>query len=134
MVHELHCALFGEAHTSLYFHALLFHGPVQHEIVCCRSTNTESEERIFKSAESAAKCTDRKRQNLLPIVLKRLQCKRSSKVNDPLHSLRQTNSRIALSAKKLPPFVGTVFKPNFVKESAFIPGPPSENWTLLGSG
>ena len=116
MVHELHCALFGEAHTSLYFHALLIHGPVQHEIVCCRSTNTESVERIFKSAESAAKCTDRKLEHLLPIVLKRLQCKRSSKVSDPLHSLRQTNSRIALSAKKLPPFVGTVFKPNFVKK------------------
>ena len=56
-----YCALFGEVHTSLYCHALLVHGPMQHEVVCSRSTNTENEERIFKSAESAAKCTD---QNL----------------------------------------------------------------------
>ena len=117
MAHELHHALFGEVHTSLYFHVLLIHGPVQHEIVCCRSTNTESEERIFKSAESAAKCKDRKPKNMLnmPIALKRLQCKRPSKMSDPLQSLRQANSRIALSAKKLPPFMGTIFKADFVK-------------------
>lgn len=69
-------------------------------------------ERIFKNANSAAKCTYGKHENLLPIVLKWLQCKNSSKVSDPLHSLRQANF---LSAKKLPPFAGTVFKPNFVK-------------------
>ena len=115
-VHELHCALFGEVHTSLYFHALLVHGPVQHEVVCCRSTNTENEERIFKSAESAAKCTDRKPENMLPSVLKRLQCKRKSKINNSIQSLKQANSRIALSAKKLPPFKGTVFKADFVKK------------------
>ena len=55
-VHELHCAMFEKVHTSLYFHALLVHGPVQHEVVCCRSTNTENE----NSAECAANGTDRK--------------------------------------------------------------------------
>ena len=69
-VHELHCAMFGKVHTSLYFHALLAHGPVQHEVVCCRSTNTENEKRIFKSAKTAANCTDRKPKNMLPSVLK----------------------------------------------------------------
>ena len=53
MVYDLHCALFGEVHTSLYFHALLVHGPVQHEIVCCRSTNTESEESFQKCRVSS---------------------------------------------------------------------------------
>ena len=37
-------------------------------------------------------------------------------MNNPLQSLRQVNSRIALSAKKLPPFPGTVFKADFVKK------------------
>ena len=36
-------------------------------------------------------------------------------MNDLLQSLRQVNSRIALSGKKLPPFPGTVFKADFVK-------------------
>ena len=116
-VHELHCAMFSKVHTSLYFHALLAHGPVQHEVVCCRSTNTGNEKRIFnKSAETAANCTDRKPKNMLPSVLKWLQCKRKSKTNNPIQSLKQANSRIALSAKKLLPFKGTVFKADSVKK------------------
>ena len=98
----------------MYYHALLIH--VQHEILCCRFTNTESKE----SAESAAKCTDRKSENILPVVLKQLQCKRSSKVNHPLHSLRQVNSRIALSAAKLPPFKGTLFQADFVQRRVHL--------------
>ena len=116
MAHKLHCALFGEVYTSSYFHALLIH--VQHEILCCRFTNTESKVRIFKSAESAAKCTDRKPDNTLPVVLKQLRCKRSSKVNH--HSLRQVNSRIALSAAKLPPFKGTLFQADFVQRRVYL--------------
>ena len=79
VIRELHRALFGEVHTSLYFHALLVHGPVQHEVVCCRSTNTVNEKRIFKSAESAAKCTDQKPKDMLLSVLKWLQYKWKSK-------------------------------------------------------
>ena len=58
IVHQLHCDLFRETKTGLYFHALLGHGPPQHEIVCSRSVNTENEERLFKCAEAAARCTD----------------------------------------------------------------------------
>ena len=118
MLHQLHCDLFGES-TSIYFHALLTHCPVQHEVVCSRSTNTEAEERIFKSAEAAAKCTDRKPENMLPAVLKRLQYKRSSKFSDPLQSLKVENSRISRSAVKLPPFKGTVFNAIFVRKHSY---------------
>ena len=118
MLHHLHCKLFGES-TSIYFHALLIHCPVQHEVVCSRSTNTEAEERIFKSAEAAAKCTDRKPENMLPAVLKRLQYKRSSKFSDPLQSLKVENSRISRSAVKLPPFKGTVFNAIFVRKHSY---------------
>ena len=46
----------------------------------------KAEERIFKSAESAAKCTDRKPENMLPGILKRLQLKRGTSVQTQLSS------------------------------------------------
>ena len=53
--------------TDLYFHALLGHGPLQHEIVCSRSVNTENEERLFKCDEAAARCTHKASiEQLLP--------------------------------------------------------------------
>ena len=120
-IHDPPAALraFGQALTSSYFHALLIHCPVQHELVCSRSANAESEERIFKGAEAAAKCTDRKPENMLPAVLKRLQCQRKSKTNNPLLSLQNANSRIAQSAEKLPPFKGTICTADFVKKRRY---------------
>ena len=100
-VHELHLELFGTAMATQYFHALLLHGPQQHEVVCSRSVNTENEERLFKSAANAAKCTERKPQNMLPTVLKRLKVKRASKMG-PIHSIRDQNSRIGSRAADLP--------------------------------
>ena len=38
----------------------------------------KSEERLFKNAESAAKCIDRKAENKLPRILKHLQLKREN--------------------------------------------------------
>ena len=121
MIHQLHWELFGQALTSSYFHALLIYCPVQHELVCSRSAKrrAESEERIFKGAEAAAKCTDRKPENVLPAVLKRLQCQRKSKTNNPLLSLLNANSRIAQSAEKLPPFKGTICTADFVKKRRY---------------
>ena len=92
--------------ATQYFHALLLHGPQQHEIVCSRSVNTENEERLFKSAANAAKCTDRKPQNMLPTVLKRLKVKRASKMG-PIHSIRDQNSRIGSRAADLPNYAGS---------------------------
>ena len=119
VVHQLHCELFGESSVGMYFHALLIHCPVQHEFVCSRSTNVENEERIFKSAESSAKCTDRKPENILPRVLKRLQSKRSLKTSNPLQNLHQSNSRIAKSASELPHFKGTVFSADFIRKHKY---------------
>ena len=79
-VHELHLELFGTAMATQYCHALLLHGPQQHEVVCSCSVNTENEERLFKSTANAAKCTDRKPQSMLPTVLKRPKVKRASKM------------------------------------------------------
>ena len=113
VIRELHRALFGEVHTSLYFHALLVHGPVQHEVVCCRSTNTENEKRIFKSLQLSALTRSLK----ICYEVCWSDCSTSGNARQhPMQTLKQANSRIALSAKKLPPFKGRVFKVDFVKK------------------
>ena len=63
--------------------------------------NTESKECLFKSAESAAKCTDRKPENMLPGILKRLQLKRENIGSDPIKQLSKRNSRINTHAEGL---------------------------------
>ena len=117
-VHELHLELFGTAMATQYFYALLLHGPQQYEVVCSRSVNTENEERLFKSAANAAKCTDRKPQNMLPTVLKRLKVKRASKMGS-IHSICDQNSRIGSRAADLPNYAGSVFPPEWIKKRPF---------------
>ena len=46
--HVTYIDLFKPDRSSIYFHSMLMHGPVQHEVVCSRSTNAEAEERLFK--------------------------------------------------------------------------------------
>ena len=92
-----------------YFHALLGHGPPQHEIVCSRSVNTENKERLFKCAEAAARCTDRKPENMLPGILKLMQCKREAVTDNPIKDLHQRNSRISVHADGLPKYTGSIF-------------------------
>ena len=117
--HELHLELFGETLNNMYFHALFVHGPMQHEVVCSRSVDTESEERLFKSAESAAKCTDRKPENLLPGILKRLQLKRENIGSDPIAQLCKRNSQINTHAEGLPVYPGTKFAMDWVKKRVY---------------
>ena len=93
IVHQLYCDLFGETKTGLYSHALLGHGPPQHEIVCSRSVNTENEERLFKCAEAAARFTGRKPENMLPGILNWIQCKREAATDNPIKDLHQRNPK-----------------------------------------
>ena len=65
----LHQELFAPEKMSVYCHALLFHGPVQHGFVCSRSINIEGEEHLFKQANSAAQNTDHKAENLAVALL-----------------------------------------------------------------
>ena len=103
----------------MYFHALFVHGPMQHEVVCSRSVNTESEERLFKSAESATKCTDTKPENMLPGILKHLQLKRESIGSDPITQLCKKNSQINTHAEGLPVYPGTKFAMDWVKKRVY---------------
>ena len=73
--HQTYVDLFKPDKRSIYFHAMLMHGPVQHELVCSRSANAEAEERLFKQAGYAAKNTDHKASGFVEALLVRLQCK-----------------------------------------------------------
>jgi hypothetical protein len=62
--HELCRAIFTALHDisyprlfGSYLHALVMHAPVQYEVVCLRSVNTEDQERIFQQAKSIASAT-----------------------------------------------------------------------------
>ena len=102
VVHQLHYEQFGESSVGTYFHALLIHCPVQHELVCSRSTNVETEERIFKSAESSAYCTDHQPENMPPGVPKYWRSMRRMKAGKPLQSLHQTPGLPRLQVCYLP--------------------------------
>ena len=59
-----------------YLHALVVHCPIQYEVVCQRSVNTENQERVFQQAKTIAKnTTNRKPENVIPSIMLRLQAK-----------------------------------------------------------
>ena len=61
---------------GLYYHSLLIHGPVQYEIVCLCSVNTEANERMFNSVKVVAdQCTNRHPDNVVMKVLLHVQSK-----------------------------------------------------------
>ena len=53
--HELYVDLLKPEKASIYFHSLLVHGPVQHELICSWSANAEAEEQLFTGPEEAHK-------------------------------------------------------------------------------
>ena len=87
--------------------------------LCVVFVNTESEERLFKSAKSAAQCTDRKPENMLPGILKHLQLKRKNIGSDPIKQLSKRNSRIHTHAEGLPVYPGTKLETNWVKKRMY---------------
>ena len=73
--HVTYIDLFKPDRSSIYFHSMLMHGPVQHELVCSRSANAEAEEHLFKQAGRAAMNTDHKIDGFVESLLIKLQCK-----------------------------------------------------------
>ena len=120
--HELCVSLFpsliGSKFFGLYFHSLLTHAPLQFEIVCLRSVNTEANERLFHSVKSVAeKCTNRHPSNVIPKVLMHVQAKEleGNLIGTPSDS---QDHRVSQEAKGLPPHVGTIFSRVFVEKHA----------------
>lgn len=102
------------AFYGAYLHALVVHAPVQYEIVCLRSVNTENQERIFQQAKQIARSTtNRKPGNVIPNILIRMQAKQLS--GSLLASLDTGESRVEKAASGAPSFSGTVIKDDFLK-------------------
>ena len=84
--HELCLSLFpsliGTKFFGLYYHSLLIHGPVQYEIVCLHSVNTEANERMFNSVKIVVdQCTNRHPDNVVTNVLLHVQSKQIENVS-----------------------------------------------------
>ena len=81
MHHELCMNIFTELREisyprlfGAYLHALVVHCPIQYEVVCQRSVNTENQERVFQQAKTIAKnTTNRKPENVIPSIMLRLR-------------------------------------------------------------
>ena len=66
-----HDKLFG-----LYLHSIVLHAPLQYDVLCLRSVNTENQERIFQQAKTIAlPTTNKKPENVVLNVMLRLQAK-----------------------------------------------------------
>ena len=120
LIHELHLELFGSAMTTMYFHALLIHGPQQHEAVCSHSVNAENEERLFKSAANAAKCTDRKPENMLPGVFKGCRSRENQRWVPSTHSVNRI--LVLVREQQICPSIQAPFSRLGGSKSGLLPG------------
>lgn len=98
-----------------YLHALTAHSPVQYELCCQRSLNTENQERLFGQARLIAEsCTNHHADNIIPQVMLRLQAKQQ--LSTILPSVDKSDSQVSQIAKHLPFFPGTVLKASFLRK------------------
>ena len=111
--HELcyTCSLFQTPHSrcklfGLYLHSITRHAAEQYELVCLKSVNAESQERMFGQCRGIAEsCTNRQPANVIANVLFRMQTKK-------INSTDKTIVRNA--AAHLPVFQGTYIPSDFV--------------------
>ncbi len=103
-----------KAFFGIYLHALVMHAPVQYEVVCLRSVNTENQERIFQQAKQIAKsATNRQPSNVIPTLLPRLQAKQlTGKLST---SMGNGETRVQKAAFGVLPFPGTVVSEAFIR-------------------
>ena len=98
---------------GVYLHDLIVHLPYQYEMVRLRSTNAESQERLFSQAKHVShRATNRKLENVLPTILLSLQAR--EKLRDMQQSIRRQDSIVPAVAKRLPPFEGTFVDSDFI--------------------
>ena len=98
-----------------YLHALTAHLPTQLELVCLRSLNTESEERLFgQSRKIAELCTNHHPDEIIPHIMLRLQAMQEK--HEILAAVNQGDSQVSRVAKDLPPLPGTKVTSAFIEE------------------
>ena len=90
--HELCRELITHPIDKFYFHDLVVHAPPQYQIVCLRSTNAESTERLFKHISQRA--TNRKPDNVLSTILLSMPAKEETGTSSTISCIRKQTSRI----------------------------------------
>ena len=84
----------------------MVHAPPQYELVCMRSTNAESQERLFSQAKHISqRATNRKTENVLPTIMLSLQARQKS--GEVQQSLKKQETVVSSVMKCLQPFEGT---------------------------
>ncbi len=120
--HELCCHLIPTPREQtqqrlfgVYLHDLVVHAPPQYELVSLRSTNSESQERLFSQAKHISlRATNRKPENVLPTILLSMQAKQKAQTHSD--SLKQQESMVSAISVKVPKFKGTRFSKGFVSQ------------------
>ena len=118
--HELCCyslsnpKLQSRSHLfGIYLHDLVVHAPAIYQQVCLRSTNTESQERLFSQAKHIGlKATNRKTENVLPTILVSMQARQN--LGDCQHSIRKQDTMVSTAASKLSSYKGTYISNAFI--------------------
>lgn len=84
-------------------------------LVSLRSTNCESQERLFSQTKHISlRVTNRKPENVLPTILLSMQAKQ--KTQPHLDTLKQDESMVSSVSAKLPKFKGTRFSKAFLSQ------------------
>ena len=97
----------------LYLQDLVVHTPSIYSLVCMRSTNAESQERLFSQAKHIGlKATSRKPENILPKILICIQARQNA--GDCQRSIYQQDSMVSKAASKLSPMIGTFISDTFI--------------------
>ena len=92
-----------------YLHSLVVHAPIQHRIICSRSTNTEQQERHFSTLSSISVTTSRRRPGeiITPGII-RMQAEMKSEENQQRDSVKEQESQLRKLARCLTPPENTV--------------------------
>ncbi len=103
------------AFCGTYLHALVVHAPVQYEVVCLRSVNTDNQEITFQQAKQIARTTtNRQAGNIIPTLFLKLQAKQLTRQLSA--SLENGETRVEPAASAAPCFDGTVVCEGFITE------------------
>lgn len=91
---------------GVYLHDLVVHAPLQYHLVCLRSTNSESQERLFSQAKNISqRNTNRKPENVLPNILLSLQAREKTETHQ--NTIKRQDSSVAIAARQIPEYTGT---------------------------
>ena len=92
-----------------YLHSLVVHAPIQHRIICSRSTNTEQQERHFSTFSSISVATSSRRHGeiITPGII-RMQAEMKSEENQQRDLVKEQESQLGKLERCLPPPENTV--------------------------